>query len=66
MADKRSDYFAAGAPVVWDVDMQSDDVVRCYRTGSPPIPTSYRRGEIADAGRAVPGWTMPGDDLFLP
>jgi len=27
-------------------------------------PTVYRRGQIAEAEPAVPGWTMPVDDLF--
>ncbi len=64
MAAKRADYFAAGTLVVWDVDLQSPDVVRVYRAGTPTQPTSYRRGEIAEAEPAVPGWTMPVDDLF--
>jgi Uma2 family endonuclease len=61
---KRSDYFAAGTLVVWDVDLLSDDVVRVYRANDPDNPTIYRRGEIAEAEPAVPGWTMPVDDLF--
>jgi Uma2 family endonuclease len=65
MAAKRADYFAAGTRVVWDVDLLSDDVVRVYRAGDPDQPTVYRRGEIAEAEPAVPGWTMPVDDLFL-
>jgi Uma2 family endonuclease len=66
MAEKRADYFAAGTLVVWDVDLQSDEVVRVYRAGSPSVPTVYRRGDTAEAEPAVPGWTMPVDDLFLP
>src|SRR5437773_1347608 len=31
MVDKRADYFAAGTLVVWDVDLQDEDVVRVYR-----------------------------------
>jgi Uma2 family endonuclease len=64
MADKRADYFAAGTQVVWDVDLLSEDVVRKYRADDPAHPTVFRRGEIADAEPAVPGWTMPVDDLF--
>jgi Uma2 family endonuclease len=64
MADKRADYFAAGTKVVWDVDLQSDDVVRVYRDTSPDQPAIYRRGEMAEAEPAVPGWTMPVDELF--
>jgi Uma2 family endonuclease len=66
MAAKRSDYFAAGTVVVWDVDLLSADVVRAYRPGDPENPRMFRRGEIADAEPAVPGWRMPMDDLFEP
>ena len=65
MAMKRADYFAAGTLVVWDVDLLSDDVVRVYRASDPESATIYRRGEIAEAEPAVPGWTMPVDELFL-
>jgi Uma2 family endonuclease len=64
MATKRADYFAAGTLVVWDVDLQSDDVIRSYQTGSPNNPTIYKRGDIANAEPALPGWQMPVDDLF--
>jgi Uma2 family endonuclease len=61
---KRTDYFAAGTQVVWDVDIQGDDVVRSYRADSPDTPTIFRRGEIADAEPAVPNWRMPVDEMF--
>jgi Uma2 family endonuclease len=64
IAKKRADYFAAGTLVVWDVDVLSDDVVKVYRATDPETPVIYRRGEIAEAEPAVPGWTMPVDDLF--
>jgi Uma2 family endonuclease len=64
LADKRADYFAAGTRVVWDVDLTSEDVVRVYRGETPLQPTLYRRGEAAEAESAVPGWTMPVDELF--
>jgi Uma2 family endonuclease len=64
MAEKRRDYFAAGTQVVWDVDLLRDDVVRVYRATDSDRPTRYRRGERAEAEPAVPGWTMPVDDLF--
>jgi Uma2 family endonuclease len=64
IADKRSDYFAAGTKVVWDVDLLSDDVVRVYRADSPEKPTIYRHGETAEAEPAVPGWKFPVDELF--
>ena len=65
MAAKRADYFAAGTQVVWDVDLLSDGVVRVYRNNDPDLPaTVCRRGQSADAEPAVPGWSMPVDDLF--
>jgi len=64
IAKKRADYFASGTKVVWDVDLESDEVVRVYRSTAPDQPTIYRRGERAEAEPAVPGWTMPVDELF--
>lgn len=64
LARKRADYFQAGTLVVWDVDLQSEDVVRKYTADAPDHPVRFRRGEQADAEPAVPGWTMPVDDLF--
>ena len=64
MARKRADYFAAGTSVVWDVDILSHDVVRVYRSTDPETAVIYRRGELAEAEPAVPGWTMPVDELF--
>ncbi len=64
MAEKRADYFAAGTRVVWDVDLLSEEVVRVYRADSPEQAKVYRRGEVAEAEPAVPGWTMAVDDLF--
>ena len=64
MAKKRADYFAAGTLVVWDVDLLSGDVVRVYRAGDPNTATIYRKGQVAEAEPAVPGWTMSVDDLF--
>jgi Uma2 family endonuclease len=64
MAAKRAEYFAAGTLVVWDVDLLAEDVVRVYRPSDPQRPTVYRRGETAEAEPALPGWTMPVDDIF--
>lgn len=61
---KIADYFAAGTLVVWDVDVLRDGLVRAYRKDDPEQPTTYRRGEVAEAEPAVPGWSMPVDDLF--
>lgn len=66
MEAKRADYFAAGTRIVWDVDVEGDIVVRKYTAENPHAPTLYRRGDRADAEPALPGWTMPVDDLFEP
>ena len=65
MAHKRADYFAAGTQIVWDVDLLSPDVVRSYHAGAPERPQIFRRGEMALAEPAVPGWSMLVDDLFV-
>src|SRR5580765_4665372 len=64
MAEKRADYFAAGTLIIWDVDLRSDDVVKSYRAGEVE-PGVFGRGQTADAEPAVPGWSMPVDDLFI-
>jgi len=66
MRAKIADYFAAGTLVVWDVDLQNEEVVAKYRSDSPLYPQVFRRGEIADAEPAVPDWQLPVDELFAP
>jgi Uma2 family endonuclease len=63
---KIADYFAAGTLVVWDVDLQNEEVLAKYTPQNPREPQVFRRGEIADSGNAVPGWSMPIDALFAP
>ena len=64
IALKVRDYFNAGTQVVWDVDLLSSDVVKVYRAGNREHPDIYRRGDIADAEPALPGWSLPVDHLF--
>ncbi len=64
IAEKRADYFAAGTLVVWDVDLLGDKVIKSYSASDPDNPKIFRRGEIADAEPALPGWRMPVDSLF--
>lgn len=64
IAAKRDDYFAAGTLVIWDVDLLGDDVVRVYTPESRTTPRVYKRGESAEAEPAVPGWSMPVDEMF--
>ena len=64
IARKIADYFAAGTEVVWDVDLLGKDTITVYRASDPDVPKVYRRGEIAEAEPAVPGWVMLVDDLF--
>ena len=64
MALKRADYFAAGTLVVWDADVLRAEEVRKYSADDPEHPVVFRRGDVADAEPAVPGWKMAVDDLF--
>lgn len=64
ITQKLDDYFATSTLVVWDVGLLRDDVVKAYRASEPNKPMIYRRGEVAEAEPAVPGWTMAVDDLF--
>ena len=66
MSAKRADYFAAGTLVVWDVDPLKDHVVRVYRASDPTSATIYHRGDAAEAEPALPGWSMPVDNLLPP
>jgi Uma2 family endonuclease len=63
MAEKRGDYFAAGTTMVWDVD-PVNECVHVYRASAPTQPTTYRRGQVAEAEPAVPGWQMAVDQIF--
>ena len=64
MQEKRVDYFACGPLVVWDVDLLSADVIKSYKASDPEHPVIFRRGDMADAKPAVPGWRMAVNDLF--
>ncbi|HKQ03992.1 MAG TPA: Uma2 family endonuclease [Blastocatellia bacterium] len=64
METKRRDYFAAGTLCVWDVDLLSPDVIKSYHHDDPDNPIIFRRGDMADAGDAVPGWSMLVADLL--
>ena len=64
MAQKRADYFAAGTLVVWDVDVLREKVVRVYRAAIPGDPKIYGGGDVAEAEPALPGWTMPVDEIL--
>jgi Uma2 family endonuclease len=63
MAEKRMDYFTAGTLVVWDVDTRNE-CVRVYRASDPTQPTTYSRGEMAEADPATPGWQIAVDWIF--
>ena len=61
---KRQDYFAAGTEIVWDVDLQNEEVIRAYHFEKPNEPRIFRRGEIADSAPVLPDWKIPVDELF--
>ncbi|HEX8318277.1 Uma2 family endonuclease [Longimicrobium sp.] len=64
MAAKRAAYFDCGTQVVWDVDALRAEVIRVYRAADPENADVYKRGEVADAEPAVPGWRFPVEELF--
>lgn len=61
---KIADYFAAGTRAVWDVDLLGENVVTLYLAATPGAPQVFRRGEIANAGDVLAGWTMAVDEIF--
>ena len=63
MAAKRADYFAAGTLVVGDVDLVGPDTIRAYQPATTE-PRIFRRGDLAEAEPAVPGWLFRVDELF--
>jgi len=63
LAAKRTDYFAAGTLVVWDVD-PVNETVAAYRAADPSQPRVFRGTETADAEPAVPGWRIALDEVF--
>ncbi len=66
IAKKRVDYFEAGTLVVWDVDVLRGELIKVFRASDPRNPTVHRRGEIAEAEPALPGWRMEVEQLFPP
>ena len=46
------------------MDLLSQDVIKSYKASDPANPVIFRRGDIADAEPAVPGWRMAVDELF--
>ena len=64
MAAKRRDYFAAGTLCVWDVDVLGPNHIRSYHSSDPENLIIYGAGDVADAGDAVPGWSMLVNDLL--
>jgi len=63
MAEKRDDYFQAGTQIVWDVDPIAETVAK-YSASSPRKAVVFKRGELADAEPALPGWRLKVDDIF--
>ncbi|HEU4387732.1 MAG TPA: Uma2 family endonuclease [Blastocatellia bacterium] len=64
IAQQRRDYFAAGTLCVWDVDLLSPDVIKSYHAADPDNPIVFRPADVADAGVAVPGWSIRVADLL--
>lgn len=64
ISEKRRDYFAAGTEIVWDVDLQNEDVIKSYHRSNPDEARVFRRGDTANAEPALPDWTIAVDELF--
>jgi Uma2 family endonuclease len=64
IADKRTDYFAAGTLCVWDVDLLGAEVIKTYFAADPDKAILFRRGDVADAGDAIHGRSMQVNELF--
>ena len=47
-----------------DVDLLSVDVITSYKASDPEHPVISRRGDMANAEPAVPGWQMAVNELF--
>jgi len=63
-SDKRRDYFAAGTLCVRNVDLLGPDVIKAYFAADPDKTIVFPRGDVADAGDAIPGWSMQANELF--
>lgn len=63
MATKRADYFAAGTRAVWDVDPVAGTIALFIDDAENPV-QSFHRGERANAGAALLGWSMTVDEIF--
>lgn len=64
LARKRADYFATGTLVVWDVDVLRAEEIRSYHASRPNEPEIFRRGDLAHAEPALPGWLLPVDEVL--
>ena len=62
--NKIADYFAAGTPVVWDVDALRAKTIRVYRAAQPDQPTVYGINDVAEAEPALPEWRVAVNTLL--
>jgi Uma2 family endonuclease len=60
MAEKRTDYFDAGALAVWDVD----PIAKTIALYTPTSETTFRPGDLAHAEPVLPGWMLDVTALF--
>jgi Fe-S cluster assembly protein SufD len=66
LAQKRVDYFAAGTKVVWDVDLQSENVVRVYDAGRRVVRVIDKLArKLMPSTLASTGFTPAAFDAFL-
>ncbi len=46
------------------VEVLREGWIAVYRASAPETSTLYRRGQVAEAEPALPGWAFPVDELF--
>lgn len=63
IATKRDDPFEVGTRMVWDVDAIAE-CIHIDRAETPDQPTSFRRGQVADAEPLLRGWRVDVDWIF--
>ena len=66
LAAKRADYFAAGTRAVWDVDLQDERATVWLYTEAEGEPVTFARDDVATAGDALAGFSVPVAALYPP
>ena len=60
---KRTQYFANGTQIIWDVDAENQ-VIYVYRAESPKDPKRFGMGDEIDCEPLLPNWRRRVADMF--